>query len=116
MRKFLVNPVAPFLLWILLTGPSFLNAQERNHGELCTDQVMIGGLFFGGATLDRGVRATILATEMDGLVDQQKEMSAIMEEVGLSHGLHLSPAIGQGYPEDWSERMDRAIAQMRGRG
>ena len=68
------------------------------------------------AASERGVRGTILTTEMDGRVDQQKEMSAIMEEVGLSHEFHVSPDIGHWYPDDLSERIDRAIAQIRGEG
>ena len=42
-----------------------------------------------GAAFDRGVRGTLLTTEMDGRVDQQRRMVDIMEEVGLAHEFHI---------------------------
>jgi len=68
------------------------------------------------AASERGVRGTILTTEMDGRVDQQKMMAEIMEEVGLPHEFHITPDIGHWYPEDLGERIDWAIAQIRGGG
>jgi len=61
----------------------------------------------------RGVRGTILTTEMDGRVDQQRRMVDIMEEVGLAHEFHITPDIGHWYPDDLAERIDRAIAHIR---
>ena len=43
MRRFFANPVAPFLLWVILSGPSFLNAQERSYGEMRAEVVQLYG-------------------------------------------------------------------------
>lgn len=63
---------------------------------------------------ERGIRGTLLTTEMDGRVDQQKRMAEVMEEVGLPLEFHITPDIGHWYPEDLGERIDKAIAQIRG--
>jgi len=68
------------------------------------------------AASDRGVRGTLLTTEMDGRVDQQRRMADIMEEVGLAHEFRITPDIGHWYPDDLAERIDRAIAHIRGGG
>jgi len=39
-----------------------------------------------------------------------------MEKVGLVHEFHINPEIGHWYPEDLAERIDRAIAHIRGGG
>jgi predicted esterase len=64
------------------------------------------------AASERGVRGTLLTTEMDGRVDQQRRMVDIMEEMGLSHEFHITPDIGHWYPDDLAERIDRAIAHI----
>jgi hypothetical protein len=66
------------------------------------------------AAAGRGVRGTLLTTEMDGRVDQQRRMVDIMEEAGLEHEFHITPDIGHWYPDDLAERIDRAIAHIRG--
>jgi predicted esterase len=68
------------------------------------------------AASERGVRGTLLTTEMDGRLEQQTRMAGIMEEVGLVHEFHITPDIGHWYPEDLAERIDRAIAHIRGDG
>ncbi|MFC1662316.1 alpha/beta fold hydrolase [Gemmatimonadota bacterium] len=62
---------------------------------------------------ERGVRGTLLTTEMDGRVDQQTRMAEIMEAEALSHEFHITPNIGHWYPTDLAERIDRAIAHIR---
>lgn len=66
------------------------------------------------AAAERGIRGTLLTTEMDGRVDQQRKMDEIMSEVGLDHEFHITPDIGHWYPEDLGERIDKAIAHIRG--
>ncbi len=61
----------------------------------------------------RGVRGTLLTTEMDGRLDQQREMADIMKKQGLPLVLHVSPDIGHWYPEDLAERIDEAISHIR---
>jgi predicted esterase len=66
------------------------------------------------AASERGVRGTLLTTEMDGRVDQQKRMAEIMNEVGLPLEFHITPDIGHWYPADLAARIDEAITRIRG--
>ena len=65
------------------------------------------------AARDRGIRGTLLTTEMDGRVDQQRQMDEIMTQEGLPHEFFVTPNIGHWYPEDLAARIDRAIAHIR---
>ena len=68
------------------------------------------------AASERGVRGTLLTTEMDGRVAQQRRMADIMEEVGFAYEFHVTPDVGHWYPDDLAERIDLAIAHIRGGG
>jgi len=68
------------------------------------------------AASERGVRGTLLTTEMDGRVDQQRRMADIMKEAGLPLEFHITPDIGHWYPDDLAARIDDAIAHIRGEG
>jgi len=68
------------------------------------------------AAAGRGVRGTLLTTEMDGRVDQQRRMADIMEEGGLPHEFQITPNIGHWYPDDLGERIDRALVDILGAG
>lgn len=68
------------------------------------------------AATERGVRGTLLTTEMDGRVDQQRRMADIMNEVGLPLEFHITPDIGHWYPDDLAARIDEAITHIRGEG
>ena len=65
------------------------------------------------AAKERGIRGTLLTTEMDGRVDQQRRMAEIMLEVGLSHEFYITPNVGHWYPDDLGERIDHAVAHIR---
>ncbi|MBT8395901.1 MAG: hypothetical protein KJN92_02995, partial [Gemmatimonadetes bacterium] len=62
----------------------------------------------------RGVRGTLLTTEMDGRLDQQREMADIMKGEGLPLVFHVTPDIGHWYPEDLAGLIDQAITRIRG--
>ncbi len=62
---------------------------------------------------ERGVRGTLLTTEMDGRVEEQRKMADIMEAMGLAHEFYITPNIGHWYPDDLADRIDRAIAHIR---
>jgi predicted esterase len=62
---------------------------------------------------DRGVRGTILTTEMDGRVDQQRRMEEVMIQEGLPLEFFVTPDIGHWYPDDLAQRIDQAIAHIR---
>jgi predicted esterase len=69
-----------------------------------------------GAASIRGIRGTLLTTEMDGRLDQQREMADIMKEQGLPLVFHVFPDMGHWYPEDLAERIDAAISHIRQAG
>ncbi len=66
-----------------------------------------------GAVRERGIRGTLLTTEMDPRLPDQKEMAAMMEAEGLAHEFIVTPNIGHWYPENLSELIDNAIAHIR---
>lgn len=68
------------------------------------------------AASERGARGTLLTTEMDGRLDQQRKMAEIMKEVGLPLEFHITPDIGHWYPADLAARIDDAITHIRGEG
>ena len=57
----------------------------------------------------RGLRGTLLTTEMDHRVADQKEMDAMMTAAGLPHQFDITPNIGHWFPEDIDARIDQAI-------
>lgn len=62
----------------------------------------------------RGIRGTLITTEMDPRLPDQKEMAAIMEAQGLLHEFIVTPNIGHWYPENLSEMIDAAITHIMG--
>jgi predicted esterase len=61
----------------------------------------------------RGVRGTLITTEMDPRLPDQKTMAEMMKAEGLPHKFIVTPNIGHWYPEDLSEMIDAAIAHIR---
>jgi len=61
---------------------------------------------------ERGIRGTLITTEMDPRVPEQKEMVAIMEAEGLDHEFVVTPNIGHWYPDNLSQLIDAAIAHI----
>ena len=61
----------------------------------------------------RGIRGTLITTEMDNRLPDQKEMAKIMKDQGLPHEFIVTPNIGHWYPENLSEMIDTAIAHIR---
>lgn len=66
------------------------------------------------AVRDRGVRGTLLTTEMDPRLEEQERMARILEEAGLPHEFHVAPNAGHWYPDDLGDRIDRAVVHIRG--
>lgn len=58
---------------------------------------------------DRGIRGTLLTTEMDPRLGQQRQMDEMLTQEGLPHEFSVTPNVGHWYPEDFAERIDRAI-------
>ena len=64
---------------------------------------------------DRGVRGTIITTELDRRVPAQRQMADLFRDTGLQYQFILTPNIGHWYPDDLPERIDQAIAHIRNR-
>jgi predicted esterase len=62
---------------------------------------------------DRGVRGTILTTEMDNRLPSQKEMVSILKESGFQYQFVVTPNIGHWYPKELNKLIDQAIAHIR---
>jgi len=65
------------------------------------------------AARDRGVRGTIITTELDNRVDTQRAMADLFRDNGLQYQFVMTPNIGHWYPDDLPELIDRAIAHIR---
>lgn len=63
---------------------------------------------------DRGVRGTILTTEMDPNIGSQREMVQLLDEIRLPHEFVVTPNVGHWIPDNLGELIDRAIAHIRG--
>jgi len=58
----------------------------------------------------RGLRGSLLTTEADNRVEQQRALIDRLEKSGLSVDFHLTPAIGHWYPNDFEALLDTAIS------
>lgn len=61
----------------------------------------------------RGIRGTILTTEMDPRLEIQKEMVKMLESSGLKYRFVVTPNIGHWFPENLSVLIDDAIEHIR---
>jgi predicted esterase len=60
----------------------------------------------------RGIRGTLLTTEMDPRLPDQKEMTEIMKAHNLPLEFIVTPNIGHWYPEDLDKKIDAAISHI----
>jgi predicted esterase len=63
----------------------------------------------------RGIRGTLLTTEMDQRIAEQKAMIQIMEQEGLPCEFIVTPNIGHWYPEDLGRQIDLAVSRILGK-
>jgi len=61
------------------------------------------------AAAGRGLRGTILTTELDQRTDAQRAFAERLKSLGLPVEFHIAPNIGHWFPEDFGARLDRAI-------
>jgi acetyl esterase/lipase len=61
------------------------------------------------AAADRGLRGTILTTELDQRTDAQRAFAERLKSLGFPVEFHIAPNIGHWFPEDFGARLDRAI-------
>jgi predicted esterase len=57
----------------------------------------------------RGLRGTLLATELDNRVDSQRAFVKRLEKLGLKAVFRLTPNIGHWFPKDFESLLDEAI-------
>jgi predicted esterase len=62
---------------------------------------------------DRGVRGTLLTTEMDRRVPEQTEMVDLFRAEGLPCQFEVTPDVGHWIPDDIGARIDEALADIR---
>ena len=63
---------------------------------------------------NRGVRGTILTTEMDPNVEVQREMVRILEATRFPHEFVVTPDVGYWIPDNLGEMIDQAVVHIRG--
>lgn len=61
---------------------------------------------------ERGIRGTLITTEMDPRLPDQKDMAAIMKAEGFDLEFIVTPNIGHWYPENLAELIDTAISHI----
>ncbi len=62
----------------------------------------------------RGLRGTLLTTEMDRRIEDQKALAALFAAAGLDCIFEITPDIGHWHPDDLAERIDRGIEHILG--
>ena len=60
----------------------------------------------------RGIRGTILTTEMDQRLPDQRKLADNFSRLGLQYQFAVTPNVGHWYPEDLDRRIDQAIAHI----
>ncbi len=64
---------------------------------------------------NRGVRGTIITSEMDPRLPVQKKMIDIMKTEGFQYQFIVTPNIGHWFPEDLDKKIDNGISHIRNR-
>ena len=64
---------------------------------------------------ERGVRGTLITTELDRRVPEQRKMADLFRDTGLQYQFIITPNIGHWYPENLPEMIDQAIVHIRNR-
>ncbi|KPK63610.1 hypothetical protein AMJ83_06185 [candidate division WOR_3 bacterium SM23_42] len=64
-------------------------------------------------TKNRGIRGTLITTEMDERLPLHEKMVETFKAEGLPHQFIVTPNIGHWYPEDLDEKIDGAIDHIR---
>ena len=59
---------------------------------------------------DRGVRGTLITTENDQRIEQQKQLALLFKKHGLQYQFLVTPTTGLWFPENLPDLIDQAIA------
>jgi acetyl esterase/lipase len=60
----------------------------------------------------RSLRGTLLTTELDHRLDQQRALAARLTALGLENEIVVTPNTGHWYPNHFEEQLDQAIARI----
>jgi acetyl esterase/lipase len=64
------------------------------------------------AAVKRGLRGSLLTTELDHRVAAQRALAERWKKAGLDAELAVTPNIGHWFPKDFAEQLDRAIGRI----
>ena len=67
------------------------------------------------AARHRGIRGTIITSELDRRIKDQRVMADRFKKAGLQYQFIVTPNIGHWFPEDMGAKIDDAIAHIRNR-
>ena len=62
---------------------------------------------------DRGVRGTLITTQMDQRIPDQRAMADQFRESGFQYQFVITPNIGHWYPKELNKMIDQAIFHIR---
>ena len=62
---------------------------------------------------NRGIRGSIITSEMDHNLSVQKEMVEVLKKLGFQYQFILTPNIGHWFPEDLDKKIDGSIKHIR---
>lgn len=62
---------------------------------------------------NRGIRGSLITTELDDRLPSHKKMTETFKSEGLPHQFIITPNIGHTYPEDLDKKIDQAIDYIR---
>jgi predicted esterase/photosystem II stability/assembly factor-like uncharacterized protein len=64
------------------------------------------------AAVGRGLRGSLLTTELDRRVQAQRELADRWKKLGLDAEFAVTPNIGHWFPKDFGQQLDRAIERI----
>ncbi|MBN1939685.1 MAG: hypothetical protein JW843_08865 [Candidatus Aminicenantes bacterium] len=88
----------------------------RGFVALCPEPPQTIGDDAVAETAKRGLKGTLLTTELDRRLDRQKELVARLAGLGFDCEIDITPNIGHWFPENFAALLDRAIGRILGDG
>jgi len=64
------------------------------------------------AAVKKGLSGTILTSELDGRIKDQRALADLMGHNGLQYQFVVTPNIGHWFPEDFDKKLDQAIVHI----
>ncbi len=64
------------------------------------------------SAVNKGVRGTILTSELDRRIREQRSLADLMKQNGLQYQFVVTPNIGHWFPKDFDKKIDQAIIHI----